>query len=155
MSGLRITGPSRVEDGVLVLGGDRETTATLEFGYGELCFEHRWKGKQSPRWSCTATRDGKRIGTSSGEFSDVSVRGRGVWVAETLRVRADANPELRTASDVGVDFRHDGNGTRMVHERTTRFPPGCRVVVQLTVPAGGRLYLRNVRFEAGRPEVGP
>jgi hypothetical protein len=155
VSGWRIDGPVRVEDGILVLGGDRETTATLEFGYGELCFEHRWKGGQSPRWSCTASQGEKHIGTSSGEFSEASVRGRGIWAVETWRVRADTNPELRVASDVGVNFRQDDKGSTLVQERTTRFPPGCRVVVQLTVPTGSRLFLRNIRFRAGGQEVGP
>src|SRR5262249_40856645 len=138
--GWDVRGPARAEGGALVLGGGQAATVTLPLGYFELSWEHRTEGPAASR-VCTATRAGKTIGTSKGEFSEASVRGKGVWGPQRWKIVAD--PKVV----VGTEGKFEGSQDKpLVQETTTRFSPGCHVVVRLEVPAGSKLFLRNVKL---------
>src|SRR5262249_10455798 len=139
--GWNVKGEARVADGVLELGGAKETTITLDFGYCEAFWERRWEGKGQPKCVFTATpKKGGSKATGGLGFSHVSRNGKVEWAAERWKIEADPN----TLVENSVQAR--GDGAETVIESTTRFQPDCRIQVELTVPAETKQFLRNVKL---------
>jgi hypothetical protein len=142
--GWKIDGDARVEDGLLVLGGGKATTAILKFGYFEASWELRWDGPGEPRRVVTAFRGAEKDGEAKTPFSHARVRGKVLWTAERWRVRPDPDPQVTVSSTAEVTGSIPG-GTAL--ETTFGFRADRRVVVRLEVPEGTRLYLRNVKLK--------
>jgi hypothetical protein len=141
--GWNVTGEAKVDDGVLVLGGDKETTVKLSFGYFEAYWERRWEGKDQPR--CVLTAHGKKGGTPSTAgmgFSHATAAGKVQWAKEHWKVQAD--PTVTVSSDSRVNGSTESG---MVIDTTIKFAPDCRIAVDVTVPAGTKLFLRNVKLK--------
>jgi hypothetical protein len=142
--GWKIDGEAKAEDGLLVLGGGKATTATMEFGYFEASWELRWDGPGEPRRVVTAFQGAKSDGEAKTPFSHARVGGKVLWTAERWRVRPDPDPQVTVSSTAEVTGSIPG-GTTL--ESTFGFRAGRRIVVRLEVPAGTRLYLRNVKLK--------
>jgi hypothetical protein len=142
--GWRVDGEARAEHGLLVLGGGKATTATMEFGYFEASWELRWDGPGEPRRVLTAFRGAQSDGEAATPFSHARVWGKVLWTAERWRVRPDPDPQVTVSSTAEVTGSIPG-GTAL--ESTFGFRAGRRIVVRLEVPAGTRLYLRNVKLK--------
>lgn len=76
--GWRIDGDARVEDGTLVLGGGRATTATTTTAFpNEVCSFHflaRWEGKAPPHFALPGLREGSFAAPAKFGFRTESIR---------------------------------------------------------------------------------
>jgi hypothetical protein len=138
--GWDVKGPAAVAGGALVLGGDQETNVAMDYGYFEASWERRWEGKARPRCVITATPPNGSRATAELGLGFTERNGRIDWTTERWKIEAAPN----TLVENSLQSRGDGPG--MAFEQTTRFQPGCRIRVDLTVPAGTKLFLRNVKL---------
>jgi hypothetical protein len=141
--GWTIAGPAEVQDGVLVIGGDRETVVPLELGYCEAYWEYRWNGTDPPKGVLTATRkhDGSKA-TSGLTFNNTSTAGKVQWARERFHIQPDPTVGVQTQSEARGDTR-----TGMETTTITKFQPDCRIQGLLTIPKGTRLFLRNFKLK--------
>jgi hypothetical protein len=142
--GWKVEGEAKVKDALLVLGGEKRTTATMEFGYFEASWQLRWDGKAGPRRVVQSLTGEKQDGEVAGDFSYASAAGgKGLWSTERWRVQPDEKVVANSGSEVKGDLV---TGTSA--DTTIRFQPNRRIVVRLEVPAGTKLYLRNVKLRS-------
>jgi len=139
--GWNVQGEVKAADGLLILGGKKQTTATLAFGYFEAAWELRWDG-EAPQRIVTAFQGEKQVGEAKGGFSFSSKGGKVLWCTEQWSIRPDPKVVSGTTSTV----KGDSNVGTMAETKFS-FLPGCRIRVQLGVPAGTQLYLRNVKLK--------
>jgi hypothetical protein len=112
--GWQVDGEARVQDGALVLGGTRATTArtttAFQNGFCSFSMEMRWDGTQPPGFNVPDVLAGNLLDSAKDKF-----------VVQYIK---HLKPPVQVP------------------------PPGC-APWSFTVPAGSRLYLRNVKV---RPE---
>src|SRR5262245_54329055 len=112
--GWQVEGEARVEDGTLVLGGTRATTAqtttAFQNGFCSFSMETRWEGEKPPGFNVPDVLAGNLLDSAKDKF-----------VVQTIK---HLKPPIQIP------------------------PPGC-APWSYTVPAGSRLYLRDVKV---RPE---
>jgi hypothetical protein len=139
--GWHVEGEAKAADGVLTLGGDKETTVTMAPGYFDLSWQYRYEGGASPKHTVTAFKGGKRVGETDGGFSQSSRDGKAEWSTERWKVRPNPRGGVGTESKFG-----GGAGAGMVLDSVTDLPEGCHVGLRITVPKGTRLSLRDVKL---------
>jgi hypothetical protein len=139
--GWQVDGDAKVEKGVLVLGGEKKTLVTFPLGYFELLWEHRTVGANRPVRHCVAHQGAKHIGSTKHELSRSERQGEAEWMAERWTIRA-------SRSGVGGTQTGKFDTTRGITVLETHlfFPADCHLAVEMEIPAGTKLFLRNVKI---------
>jgi hypothetical protein len=139
--GWKVDGVVKVDKGVLVLGGEKRTVVTLPLSYFDLHWEHRMEGANPPLRVCLASRGEKSVASLKSQLPRSTSAGEGQWLVEHWTNRTQP-----TGSGGAQRGKVDPNTGLSILETITYFPHDCHVSVSLDVPAGSKLFLRNVKL---------
>jgi len=141
--GWKVEGDAKVEDGVLMLGGEKKTTARLTTGFGpcEYRMEFRLEGKDAKfKWGGIAPAI---------KFGDYNDQQRG-WSTYALTLKENTSSyRLRSPSGkLGIEVINSPFGTK----GNSLTPPGENPQPQLFLPvfdvaAGSKVLLRGIKLK--------
>jgi hypothetical protein len=132
--GWKIEGDATVKDGVLILGGDKETTATLSTGFSDyrLHFQYTGTGAKGVKFLPFAGKD-------SGFPLMVEAENRWLEVDYSLSKRDGLSGSFGEKGKPGAAF-----GSKPDKEPLY---PALRSAVKLHIPKGVRLGLRDIKLQ--------
>src|SRR5262245_16209754 len=142
--GLNVAGESQVKDGTLVLGGKKESTATVMVPVGELYLEYAWPGGAQGKLVVEPPKGVAHW------VQRIPFNGAGPVDKDTLNATAITFEQTRDGS-VSTETKFDlvASATPPNKMNVTRIKsqaPFFPAVGTLTVLAGNKLVLRAVKF---------
>jgi hypothetical protein len=131
--GWKTEGEVGAKDGLLTVGSDKAARALLTTEFGpdfDMHFEYKAQGKP-----------GKVVFAGKGSSSNAGVAATGEWFAYTARARHSGRARTLETAHVPV------GGKLTEHAKTTDGNVEPRALaISLEVPAGGKVWLRNVKL---------
>ena len=140
--GLRIEGEGKVKNGVLVLGGKKETKIDMHFGFFEASWEYRWSGMKPPKRTLSGTRSGRPAGQIDGDLSVHQFNGKSAWIRDQFVLATDPKGSAGSKVDSKLDPVTGLNLKGMF-----TLPEDAAVKMELIVPEGTMLSIRNFKLK--------
>jgi hypothetical protein len=140
--GCSVEGEAKVENGMLVVGGEKQATIPIGFGFFESSWQYRWEGNDAPE---VGVRLFGKQGTS--RFTN-SMKLAPITGEQWNTARFQINPSLGPGGG-GRSGRKEIAGP-FVDTLTVTIPPPRgrgRFEVQIHVPEKSRLLLRNLKVK--------
>jgi hypothetical protein len=140
--GWRIDGQSKVENGQLVLGGDKHTTASPKTLFGRECLirlDSRAEGNQRPNIFLTSRRHYSRKGSpATKDFYVNSVLPK-EWQEYTAEAKYNAG-QAQIGLQISTGGQPTTTGTIVTSDPST-------TSLRIDVPAGSKVFIRNIKVK--------